>query len=80
MKVWVTKYALTKGIMEFEADRCIDISPDMIAIRGTLGNMYFYGTDWHTTLADAKIRAENMRLQRIDTLLNQIEKLKELKW
>lgn len=37
--------------------------------------MYFYGNDWHLTLADAVARVEKMRSAKIKSLLKQMARL-----
>jgi len=79
MKVWVTKYALTKGILKFE--KAEDTRDGMVYVKGEHGfdyGTYFHyeGKDWHRTAKAAFKRAEEMRLGKIESLKKQIEKLK----
>ena len=56
-KVWITKYALTKGIaVEENAKQCFPTVPDgsMIDVKSGACRDYFHKPDWHTTEADAK--------------------------
>lgn len=46
--VYVTKYALTKGIEKREVRDCFDISPTMVASDGHFSDHY-HGDDWHRT-------------------------------
>lgn len=78
MKVYITKYALTKGIIETEdAEICYNISENMIRSK-----KYgcFHGNDWHTTKEGAVLRAEVMKKNKIQSLESQVEKLKGLKF
>lgn len=71
--VWVTTYALTKGILV--ADDAEVCSATMIASK-RLG--YHHGNDWHRTEAAAIARAEEMRVAKIASLERQIAKLRKL--
>lgn len=79
MKVWVTVYALTTGIME----RVIDpvgggVAKDMEAPVPTY--YHIQGRDWHRTREGAVARAEQMRLKKIASLRKQIAKLEALRF
>lgn len=78
MKVYITKYALTKGILEKESRQCGD---GMIATRERF-SAYFHGEgkDWHRTKENAIKRAEEMRMKKIESLKKQIEKLERMKF
>lgn len=87
MKVWVTKYALTQGILEKEVEICSsDVSGHMIKITGTgIGwspSEYYYGNgkEWHETKESAIKMAEFMRLKKIESLKKQIIKLEKMKF
>ncbi|MDD5722669.1 MAG: hypothetical protein PHY29_02890 [Syntrophales bacterium] len=83
MKVWITKYALTDGIVECEVEAPSHDCPKMIVVKasspGTY-NQYFYKPDWHTTREEAVKRANVMKDKKLVSLRNQIEKIKELKF
>lgn len=74
MKVFITRYALTKGIIEQEAEcsgKCISYS--------TSGyTSYVYKPDWHETETEARAHADQMRLKKIASLKKQIAKLEKL--
>ena len=73
MKVWITKYALTKGIYELEGiidDYCF--RPDNYAL--------FYKGEWETTQENAIRKAEINRNKKVFSLYNQIDKLNKLKF
>ncbi len=81
MKVWITKYALTTGISEIEAEICTGSSTEMIKeIRSGCYPVYYHGKgrDWHETLEGAKVKAESMRIKQIKTLEKKIAKLKKM--
>jgi hypothetical protein len=80
MKVFITKYALTKGIIEGEA-KPTGI-PGMIQVAGQPSWVYFRGEgrDWHRTREGALNRAEEIRIKKLKSLDNQIKKLSKLKF
>ena len=79
--VWVTKYALTTGILQ--------VTGTVHHFRG-VGTMFSWrdedarsdqcahGLDWHRDEDSAKLRADAMRKKKIKNLEKQIEKLKNL--
>lgn len=74
MKVWITKYALTKGIREFEGELrgSAVVGPHFVE--------WFYPPDWHKSREDAIAWAEKMRQKKIASLEKQIDRLKSLKF
>jgi len=80
-KVYVTKYALTQGIFEGEAEICHGVSEGMIELLENK-NFYFHGEgrEWHRTKESAIKRAEEMRNRGIIKLEKKIQKLKEMKF
>ena len=80
MKVYVTKYALTKGIFSVEAKFCSDADRTMVEVL-TKANEYTYylhGNSFHLTLEDAVNRAEEMRLKKIASLKKQLARLEAM--
>jgi hypothetical protein len=77
MKVYITKYALTKGI--FELDAVQTDNPRMIASRGQWTN-YYHKPDWHSSKSDAINRAEDMREAKIKSLEKQLKKIKDIEF
>lgn len=77
MKVYITKYALTTGIMERDVE---DIGHGTVKDKDTFMSQYFYveGKGWHRTMESAIKHAQVMRDNRIKALEKQIEKLKGL--
>ncbi len=73
MKVWVTKYALTKGIEEKEV-KVSESSPSMVSV-GWFETYHGEGKDWHHTRESAVARAENMRQDRLKSLRKSILEL-----
>ena len=77
MRIWNTKYALTSGISEHEVKD--DVHDGIVEI-GTCRYLHGEGREWHRTLKSAAIKAENMRIAKIDSLRKQIAKLEALKF
>lgn len=79
MKIWITKYALSEGIIEKEGEECPGF-PRMIQIRipGKASSEFFHKPDWHTSKEEAISRAEEMRQKKIASLQKQIKKLERM--
>lgn len=79
MKVWITKYALTKGIMEFDLDKdaISTRSPDMIEYAPY---HYARGNDWHREYNSAVMRAREMQTNKIASLKKQLERIQRLRF
>lgn len=77
MTIWITKYALTKGIYSVEAE--IDANIDMAVMRGSFSE-YFHKSEWWKTEQDAKKKAEEMRKTRIASLKKSLKKMEDLKF
>jgi hypothetical protein len=73
---YVTKYALTTGILAVEAEECGD---DMIRCSGRF-HQYFHreGRDWHRTFDAALAKATEMRDEKIASLRKQIGRLERI--
>lgn len=83
MKIWVTKYALTEGIQEMDAEDSNPEYPGMVRVRpkGETGyHQYFHGEggQWHRSLDAAKVKAESMRQAKIKSLQKSIKRLEQL--
>ena len=79
MKVWITKYALTKGILEIE---CVKIGDAGVREVGNSFPTYYHGegNEWHRTKESAIKKAEEMRQKKIESLKKQIEKLEKMRF
>jgi hypothetical protein len=77
MKVYVTKYALTKGIIVKEVEKTA--FNDTVVTKGP-NFQHFYNNDWFENRKDAVKEAEKMRLKKIASLEKQIDKLHNLKF
>lgn len=79
MKVWITKYALTDGIIEAEGE---PYGLEWVSARWDNGyrcNDFEQG-EWFDTKERAIEKAEEMRQKKIASLKNQIKKLEEMKF
>lgn len=85
MKVWITKYALTRGIEEITSD---DVSRMLIKKNGDLvmygkSGMFpvSYSPDNYSLDKQSAIKkAEEMRQKKIASLKKQIEKLEKMRF
>lgn len=79
MTVWISKYALTKGIFQLEVK---STSEDGNAVYGKGWEDAYHGKgkEWHETKEQAVIRAEEMRKKKIASLQKQISRLEKLKF
>ena len=76
MKIWNTKYALTRGIVEQEA-----IQVSMTTVKnGVASYLHGEGKEWHRTNKSAVARAEDMRNKKIDSLKKQLATLESLRF
>lgn len=80
MRVYITKYALTQGIWEADAEVCSNVSFDMIRakIPSCFGLPYFHKGEWFLSLEEAVKRAEQLRQKKLLNLQSQIAKLEAL--
>jgi len=81
-KVWITKYALTQGILEDYVVVCHDTDKNMVKIAGGSWTDIFHGEgkEWHRTKESAIKCAEEMRLKKISSVEKQLQKLKDMKF
>jgi hypothetical protein len=79
IKVWVTKYAFTKGILVYgDAEHCLSISDKMISVRRNEFTTCHHKPDWHTSEEEAVAAVEKMRQKKIAGLKKQITKLEKM--
>ena len=78
MKVWISKYALTKGLYEEEVRSCPGY-PDHRATVGLSVHYYRMG-QWHETLEAAQAHAKTMQQRKLASLRRQIAKLEALRF
>lgn len=65
---WITKYALTQGILKRRVELCDDIAPSMVFVIGDEHQQFFHGKDWHQTRAGAVARAKFMQEAKVDAM------------
>ena len=68
MKVWITKYALTKGIIEADGELTSSESVNILNRGLSLPTHWFYKGDWHSDKQSAIKKAEEMRQKKIESL------------
>lgn len=81
MKVYITKYALTQGILtSYNAELCDDINPNMIKVSFTNDwhHNYFHKPNWHETYEEALEQANKIKTRKIEALKKQIKKIEQL--
>jgi hypothetical protein len=72
--VWVTKYALSQGIIKMEVE---NISDDMVVEVGAF-RTYYHKPHWHETEEEAVAHAEKMRKKKVASLQKKIGELTNL--
>ena len=79
MKVWITKYALTDGIIEADAEVG---GFDTITATWDNGTRCdnFKSEEWWNQKKNAIEKAEEMRQKKIESLKKQIKKLEEMRF
>lgn len=76
---WVTKYALTQGILKMKVEDCFDSSTTMVRkINGAPA--YFHGDDWHRSYEAAIDRAKAMQSAKLKSLDKQRERIAALEF
>ena len=87
MKAWITKYALTGGIIEAEIIEQWNVRNDPVCVMAKYlcqsqnGNKYILDSDDFCFDYESAIqKAEEMRQKKIEGLKKQIEKLEEMRF
>lgn len=78
MRVYVTKYALTEGILTMEAQPCQVVTMIEVKPKDNGFTQYFHNREWHTDLEEAKARAEEMRQNKIKNLKKQLKRMETM--
>lgn len=81
MRVWITKYALTKGILEVDSETVKDfhVRGNSIYYREQTGYPQgFHDGEWYEDQQVAIAKAEEMRQKKLASLKQQIEKLEKI--
>lgn len=76
MKIWNSKYALTKGVIEQEGEAI----EDSVFKIGPSEYLHGEGKDWHRTIEGAVARAEVMRKAKIASMRKQLARLESLRF
>lgn len=79
MKVFITKYALTKGIEEIEVSHS-ERYPHMVTDEAPGLFRSFFKGEWFHTREEAVADAEKRRLRKIESLKKQISNLESIKF
>lgn len=79
MKVWITKYALERGVIEADA-RLLSLYENFARCDNGTQKYYFSGSEWSFKKEDAVAKANEMRQEEIERLKNQIKKLEEIRF
>ena len=72
MKIWVTKYALTRGVFTEEAE--VKDNMAVVAHRGRMAD-YYHGTDWHPAAELAELFVREMMRRKRASLEKQLAAL-----
>lgn len=78
MKVWCSKYALTYGIREFEADEITDTGMVICKAPGFPNNreyLHHEGREWHRSLSEAITHALEIRDKKVVTMKKRMDQL-----
>jgi hypothetical protein len=78
MKVWITKYALTEGISEHEAELVPDSDNRMIRLLNVQYVTYYRGNEWQDSLESANARVLEMITAKRKSLAKAIAKLDKI--
>lgn len=78
-KIFVFKYALTKGIIEVDAEIHQNAYGEFARVKDWY-NLVYLDKDYVFTKEEALKKAENMRLRKIESLKKQIAKLEKKKF
>lgn len=83
MKVWITKYALTRGIIEAEIDEVKNVGychAYWIDKNGYKCDSFFHSRYFEKDKESAVAKAEEMRQKKIASLKKQIQNLEKMKF
>ena len=75
---WITKYAMTSGILKKRVEDCFNLSKDMVQVVGSHIMDVYHGHDWHRTENEAIERANEMKRKKIASLEKQLKTIKAL--
>jgi hypothetical protein len=76
---WITKYALTQGILKMQVADCFDTSPGMVTkVNGPVA--FYHGDDWHRSHEAAIEKAKAMQTSKLDSVDKQRERIAALRF
>lgn len=78
MKIWITKYALTKGIIERNNSEIVD--DNVTCHISGCHYEYYHKGEWASSLENALEQTEKMRIKKIKSLEKQIQKIRTLEF
>lgn len=73
--VYVTRWALTKGILKMKAKPYLDDSEAVVIKLPGMTSQVVYKPDWHTSLRLAQIAAEELRDKRVGQLRQALSRI-----
>ncbi len=81
MKIWNTKYCLTDGITEHEVKETNDNYVMIPAAEKSYG-VYLHGEgkEWHRSKASAIVRANEVKIKKLQSLDRQIQKISSIEF
>ena len=74
IEVYITKYALTEGILKKQVEKCNNNRVKEIGE----WSAYFHQGDWHETYANALAKAKGMKARKITSLKKQLARIETL--
>lgn len=77
---WVTKYALTEGILKMQVEDCFNTSPEMVKKANGQHSQHFFGKDWHRSHEAAIERAKAMQAAKLKSIDKQRARIAALKF
>jgi len=86
MRVWITKFALTRGILvaetigEVNYSNVVRVPKHAGYYKGRYHNGYYCDTEWYRTEEEAVAYAEKLRDAKLKTLRRQIDKLEKMQF
>lgn len=75
MKVWITKYALTKGLYELEVEQSVNYPSHVFQ-----GLQNFHDKEWYETKLEAIDKANDMKDTKLKSLRKSIKKLESMEF
>lgn len=73
IKIWITKYALTQGIIE--KDGIISSNPDVVSAKDGNCTSYYHKNEWFPSLKEAQNYAYEMKIKKLIQLDKKIKKV-----